>query len=93
MTILVDTCRSSALYTKFEIDDRPCGMQWETRPTAASLDYNINLSVTGDFWHIGASKHCQTLILACFGCDQQYYTFFFLASRNPDTINNFTYVF
>ena len=38
------------------------------RHSAASLDYNSNLSAAGDFWYLGASKQCKTLILACFGC-------------------------
>ena len=37
------------------------------RHLAASLDYNSNLSAAGDFWYLGASKQCKTLILACFG--------------------------
>ena len=35
---------------------------------AASLGHNSDLSAAGDFWHLGASKQCKTLILACFEC-------------------------
>ena len=34
----------------------------------ASITTCINLSAASDFWHIGASEHYETLILAWFSC-------------------------